>query len=129
MKTNPAAKGAIVKEGDLLVMDYTYDEKTKNTTQTITLSSTGKEISRLSAATGPGYRLEDSIECHGHYNGATPAHTYLNTTISLVQPNPSFGKSLQTTGSTPKNVSSADGGKTWFIPKIDIDTSTCTSSG
>lgn len=127
MKNNPAAKGTIVKEGDLLDIEYEYDEHTSNTTQTVTLE--GKVLSKLSVATGAGYRFQDTIECHGHYNGSTPDHQYLNTTIVLAESNPGFGNSVKHPSSSPSSVSSSDGGKTWSIPKIEISPSTCTSTG
>ena len=127
MKEAPAAKGAIVNPGDLLDIEYDYDGNNKNTTQTVTYH--GKVISKLSVTTGPGYRFEDTIECHGHYDAPVPGQTYINTTIVLATENSDFAKTLYHNGSTPTSVESSDGGKTWSVPQIQIEESTCVSTG
>lgn len=127
LSVKPAGKGAIVQPGDLIDIAYDFDEKSGNTTQTIALGGTG--ISQLSVATGPGYRFEDTIECHGDYNAPVPAQTYVNTSIVLAERNPSFNGIVYANASTPTSIESSDGGKSWIVPEIHIQASTCASDG
>lgn len=113
----------------MIEMDYVYDEASQNTTQTMRLQGSNSVLSTLNVHTGPGYQFHDRIECHGWKSAATPAHTYYNTTLTLVKANPGFNSTLQHPGSTPASFSSSDGGKTWTIPRIDLDASTCADPG
>lgn len=104
-------------------ISYSYDERSQKSTQTGALHCSGQIITQLTSDNGPGLQYHQRVECHGQYNTTTPSHTYLNTTIKLSHRNPYFA--LDINQATPEKATSTDGGRTWFIPRIDIAASTC----
>jgi len=121
--TGDAAQGALVSPGDQIVIEYDYDSSSGMTTQTASVN--GNTVSSVTQPGALGYRFADTIECHANV-GATPEHTYTDTTITLAGSNPSFNANLNAAdGATPTSFSSTDGGTTWYIQTITLPASTC----
>lgn len=58
-------KATLVKPGDMIDIKYAWDGADQNYTQTMQLQGSAALLSSLSWSVGPGYRMDDTIECHG----------------------------------------------------------------
>ena len=115
------------------------------------LASTGRVLAELTRPTGGGKSFGPDVECHGDFlvsisflrfpsasldfmhdrdtvlmvstQITTPAHSYFDTTITLSRPWPYLQP--ETSGATPQEIFSNDGGITYYIPEIHFEESEC----
>lgn len=107
-------------------LNYTLiDKKSYLWAQTMSDAVTGKLLSSFQKTSGPMLGWGTAIECND-YNGVActgtvAQQTYVNSTIILDAADSTFINTLGTSGgATYSKMSTADGGKTWTIPKITI---------
>ncbi|GIZ41176.1 hypothetical protein CKM354_000449100 [Cercospora kikuchii] len=114
--------------GAELKIQITYDDVTKKHDHT--LSVDGEIISQLPvtddelnlvAGRGVGFRTQ--VECQLEVCGNVSSHDYLNTTIVLDSPDPSFAK-WKETFNTRGDLKTADGGLTWTVDRIVVNSVT-----
>jgi hypothetical protein len=80
------------------------------------------------ASGGKALNWYAEVECQAQAKGATPAHTYHDTTITLAKADMSFGSTLDTNHSSNSQLHTPDNGKTWKVSTINIHAYDCTPS-
>ncbi|KAL9087017.1 MAG: hypothetical protein Q9165_006845 [Trypethelium subeluteriae] len=114
-----------VSGGAPVVVEYAYNYNAGSYTQ---ISNTnGAVLSYETAGFGAGYIFAPTVQCDGSAIGTVPAHTYVNTTIILALQNPDFNTTATITfnNANMTDMTTNDGGKTWFISEINMFESYC----
>ncbi|KAI9712404.1 MAG: hypothetical protein M1820_001617 [Bogoriella megaspora] len=124
---NNVGSYAPVSKDDMVTIKYTYQEESQTWNQQALKN--GVEISSFSSnAAQHAYRWGPYVECQQQAeinNQPSPGHTYHNTKIVLNAPNPNYGQSLQKKYSHDTGFQTPDGGKTWQVATIWMETSPC----
>ncbi|KAI3394982.1 hypothetical protein diail_2040 [Diaporthe ilicicola] len=109
-----------------IVFNYTLvDKSTYLWEQTMTDAITGKVLATYQKTSGAMKLWNTAIELQD-YNGNDPSGTtepqyYVNTTITLAEADNSYSSGIYVeSGATHTDMTTIDGGKTWFIEKITI---------
>ncbi|KAH6987151.1 hypothetical protein EDB80DRAFT_655440 [Ilyonectria destructans] len=109
--------------GDKLTFHYKYNDSTGEYDQTAAIN--GKIVSSLSTSSGFAEGWGTAVECQDSACvGTTAAHKYLSTTIILNATDATFGDTLVLTEATSSGLSTTDGGKTWKVDTINIQSHT-----
>lgn len=92
--------------------------------QTVTNADTGAALSSYDIDVGEGATMTGygtGTECNDGCTGTIAAQTYEDTTITLLEADPTFGDTIASAaGATYEGLSSSEGGKVWTISKINI---------
>ncbi|KKY29679.1 hypothetical protein UCDDA912_g10398 [Diaporthe ampelina] len=109
-----------------IFINYTLaDKSTYLWEQTMTDAVTGEVLATYKKTSGPMRFWNTAIEKQDS-NGADPTGTnepqyYVNTTIALAEADESYSNGIYgSNGATFTDMTTSDGGKTWFIEKITI---------
>ncbi|KAL6408904.1 hypothetical protein AUP68_07852 [Ilyonectria robusta] len=109
--------------GDNLTFHYKYNDSTRKYDQTVAIN--GKIVSSLSTSSGFAEGWGTAVECQDDACvGTTAAHKYLSTTIILNATDATFGDTLGLNKATSSGLSTTDGGKTWKVATINIQSHT-----
>ncbi|KAF7118662.1 hypothetical protein CNMCM5793_008200 [Aspergillus hiratsukae] len=109
--------------GDKLTMHYKYNDSTGNYDQSVAIN--GEVVSTLSTNSGQAQGWGTAVECQDDAcYSTTAAHQYLDTTIILNSADSSFGNTLAINEATSSGLTTSDGGKTWSVATINIDSHT-----
>ncbi|EIW86095.1 hypothetical protein CONPUDRAFT_114224 [Coniophora puteana RWD-64-598 SS2] len=124
--TNAQTAGAYVpvSEGDMLDMDFNYDDSTGTTVQNVYRD--GQLLSTFTSSSGRPYAWNIAVECQDNVSGNMPAHTYHNTQIMLGAADPDWGSTLSKTGTSDSGLLTPDGGLTWIVDTVNVDSYPCT---
>ncbi|KAH7128104.1 hypothetical protein B0J11DRAFT_566788 [Dendryphion nanum] len=106
------------KPNDQITMHYKYDDKTGNYTQTVSLN--GQQKHTLSTKDGHAMGWGSAVECAENNCGTVPAHSWVNTTITLNTPDPNYIRTMGKGQGVTGDMSTSDGGKTWKVSTIKI---------
>ncbi|KAF2237077.1 hypothetical protein EV356DRAFT_497375 [Viridothelium virens] len=109
-----------IGKGAPVVVEYTYNYNAGSYTQ-ISVSN-GAVLSYETAGFGVGYIFSPTVQCDGNAIGTVPAHTYVNTTIILALHDPNFNTTatINFNNANMTDMTTNDGGKTWFISEINM---------
>ncbi|ROW00700.1 hypothetical protein VSDG_03288 [Cytospora chrysosperma] len=117
-----------------IIFNYTLiDKSTYTWEQTMTDAVTGDLLATYQKKSGPMNLWNTAIELQDN-NGVAASGTiepqyYVNTTIYLDAADESYGTSMYTeSGASSTDMTTTDGGKTWFIEKITIPAMESSSS-
>ncbi|CEL11203.1 hypothetical protein ASPCAL14306 [Aspergillus calidoustus] len=109
--------------GDEITMHYVYNESTGEYDQTVSIN--GQVVSTLSTSSGQAQGWGTAVECQDDACQSTAAaHQYLSTTITLDSADNSFGNTLALNEADSSGLTTVDGGKTWTVETINIDSHT-----
>ncbi|KAI0484041.1 hypothetical protein GGR56DRAFT_668639 [Xylariaceae sp. FL0804] len=109
--------------GDELLMQYVYNDSTGEYDQTVSIN--GQVVSTLSTSSGEAQGWGTAVECQDDACTSTvAAHEYMNTTIILDSADMSFGDTLALNEATSSGLTTADGGTTWTVSRISIQSHT-----
>ncbi|EIW86114.1 hypothetical protein CONPUDRAFT_44252, partial [Coniophora puteana RWD-64-598 SS2] len=124
--TNAQTAGAYVPviEGDMLDMDFNYDDSTGTTVQNVYRD--GQLLSTFTSTSGRPYAWNIAVECQDNVSGNMPAHTYRSTQIVLGAADPDWGSTLYKAGTSDSSLSTPDGGLTWVVDTVNVDSYPCT---
>jgi hypothetical protein len=100
-----------------------YNDGTAKYDQTVSLD--GTVVSTISTDSGKAQGWGTAVECQQAACGLVPAHKYVDTTLIMDVADPNYDQTKGVTGATGDLVT-ADGGKTWTIGTISIDSHTYT---
>lgn len=109
--------------GSRVTFHYKYNDGTAKYDQTVALN--GVVVSSLSTSSGKAQGWGTAVECQGAACGTVPAHQYVGTTLVMNVADPNYYKTKGVTGATG-NMVTKDGGKTWTIDTISIQSHTYT---
>ncbi|KAH7082544.1 hypothetical protein BKA63DRAFT_133455 [Paraphoma chrysanthemicola] len=112
------AKGANAVAGDKITMHYTYNDASGNYTQSVLLN--GKQVSTLSTSDGHAEGFGSAVECAAEDCGTIPAHSWIDTVITLNTADPNYSRTLGKGNGVTGDMSTSDGGKTWKVTTINI---------
>ncbi|EMR64176.1 hypothetical protein UCREL1_8844 [Eutypa lata UCREL1] len=109
--------------GDELEMHYVYNDSTGEYDQTVSIN--GQVVSTLSTSSGNAEGWGTAVECQvDACTGTVAAHEYTSTTIILNEADSSFGDTLALNEATSSGLTTSDGGKTWSVDTISIQSHT-----
>lgn len=91
----------------------------------IQLDAIGTGISNLTIEAP--WQWWPKTECQCGFAGVIPAHSYVQTEITLMQPVVNWGSTADFHKANASIPTSDDGGLTWKIDSIDIEDSNCES--
>ncbi|KAJ4350482.1 uncharacterized protein N0V89_009103 [Didymosphaeria variabile] len=100
-----------------------YNDDTAKYDQTVSLD--GTVVSEISTDSGKAQGFGTAVECQQAACGTVPAHKYVDTTLIMDVADADYDQTKGTTGATGDMVT-ADGGKTWTIETISIESHTYT---
>ncbi|KAJ5803589.1 uncharacterized protein N7503_006039 [Penicillium pulvis] len=108
----------VATPGNRVTMHYKFDESTGNYTQTVLVNN--KSVSTLSTSDGWAEGWGSAVECATTDCGTVDAHYWINTKITLSAADPGYIDTLALGEGVSGNMTTADGGKTWIVPRINI---------
>lgn len=91
----------------------------------IQLDALGQGISNLTMEAP--WQWWPKTECQCGAKGVIPAHSYVQTVITLMKPVADWGNTADFHKATATKPRSDDGGLTWKVDSIDIEDSNCES--
>ncbi|KAL5456072.1 hypothetical protein PMIN07_006806 [Paraphaeosphaeria minitans] len=100
-----------------------YNDATAKYDQDVSLD--GTVVSTISTDSGKAQGWGTAIECQQAACGTVPAHKYVDTKLMMDVADPDYIQTKGVTGASGDMVT-ADGGKTWTIETINIDSFTYT---
>ncbi|CAI7587467.1 unnamed protein product [Penicillium bialowiezense] len=105
---------------DRINMHYIYNDSTGEYDQSAAIN--GEIVSTLSASSGQAQRWDVAVECQvDACTRRSPSHKYVDTTVILNEANPDWSQGLYTKWSTNSGLQSTDGGKTWTVSTIELN--------
>ncbi|KAK4031252.1 hypothetical protein C8A01DRAFT_21501 [Parachaetomium inaequale] len=104
--------------GDQITMHYKYDDSTGNYTQYVSIN--GNLVHTLSTSDGHALGFGSAVECAETNCGVVPAHTWINTVITMDVADPNYINTLGKGQGVTGDMVTGDGGKTWTVSKISI---------
>lgn len=119
------APGETAHEGDHITMHYKYSHKTGNYTQHVLVN--GKHVSELSTKDAHAQGWGSAVECAEDNCGTMGAHSWIDVTITMDQPDPTYIQTLNQGAGVTGDLITNDGGKTWTVAKIGIPAFTFSS--
>ncbi|KAI1084175.1 hypothetical protein F5B20DRAFT_523938 [Whalleya microplaca] len=109
--------------GDELEMHYVYNDSTGEYDQSVAIN--GEVVSTLSTSSGNAEGWGTAVECQvDACTGTVAAHQYVSTTVILDSADESFGDTLALNEATSSGLTTSDGGKTWKVNTINIQSHT-----
>ncbi|KAJ5890431.1 uncharacterized protein N7473_006659 [Penicillium subrubescens] len=109
--------------GDKLTMHYKYNDSTGKYDQSVAIN--GSIVSTLSTDDGHAQGWGTAVECQDDAcKSSVAAHQYLSTKIILDSADASFGDTLVLTEASSSGLKTTDGGKTWAVSTISINSHT-----
>ncbi|KAI5361684.1 hypothetical protein Slin14017_G084170 [Septoria linicola] len=120
-ETQQMGEYVVAEEGARVGFYYEYNDSTKEYDQTVSVN--GKVVSKISTSSGVAQGWGTAVECQSAACGTVPAHKYVDTTLTMDVADPDYDQTKGTTGATGEMVT-ADGGKTWTIAEIAIESHT-----
>ncbi|GME33922.1 hypothetical protein L218DRAFT_991829 [Neofusicoccum parvum] len=114
------------RPGDQVTMHYRFDDATGNYTQVVSVN--GVSVSQISTNSGHAQGWGTALECTTRPCGSVPAHSWINTVITMNSPDPNY---IQTNWKGPGvtgDLKTTDGGLTWRVDKISIPAYTFTTA-
>lgn len=102
----------------------TFDPGSGVASQTVTLA--GQVLSTLETSTGFPYYFDIAVECQADASGMTPEHYYHSTQIVLSQADMNWPNTLYKSDSSDSGISTPDGGQTWVVDTVTVDSANCT---
>ena len=121
--TQKMGKAVPADPGSKVTFHYKYNDATKKYDQTVALN--GVVVSSLSTDSGKAQGWGTAVECQQAACGTAPAHQYINTKLVMDVADPRYDRTKGVTGATG-NMVTKDGGKTWTIDTISIQSYTYT---
>ncbi|OAG11751.1 uncharacterized protein CC84DRAFT_48667 [Paraphaeosphaeria sporulosa] len=121
--TQQMGKFVTADPGSSVTFHYKYNDGTAKYDQTVSLD--GTVVSTLSTDSGKAQGWGTAVECQQAACGTVPAHKYVDTTLIMDVADPNYEQTKGVTGATGDLVT-ADGGKTWTIETISIESHTYT---
>ncbi|KAJ5217693.1 uncharacterized protein N7469_011318 [Penicillium citrinum] len=113
--------------GDKVTMHYVYNDSTGGYDQSAAIN--GKIVSTISTDSGHATRWDVTVECQeGTCLGRSAAHKYIDTTIVLNEADPSWSEGLYTKWQKNSGLQTADGGKTWTLDRLSLESHQFTES-
>ena len=103
-----------------------FDDSTGNYTQYVSVN--GVQVHTLSTSDGQAQGWGSAVECAADDCGTVPAHSWINTTITLDTADPNYDQTNAKGEGVTGNMSTSDGGITWTVTTIDIPEFTFGSS-
>lgn len=87
----------------------------------------GHQVSTLSTSDGHALGWGSAVECAEQNCGTIPAHSWIDTAITLDSADPAYDQTLGKGEGVTGEMSSTDGGITWTVTDIGIPEFTFTS--
>jgi hypothetical protein len=116
-------KYVTAEPGSSVTFHYKYNDATAKYDQTVSVD--GTVVSSLSTDSGKAQGWGTAVECQQAACGTVPAHKYIDTKLIMDVADPNYIKTKGVTGATG-DMKTADGGKTWTIDTISIESHTYT---
>ncbi|KAK7756009.1 hypothetical protein SLS62_001952 [Diatrype stigma] len=114
VQTDPtAAQGS-----NQITMHYKFDDASGNYTQLVSIN--GKQVAELSTSSGQAQGWGSAVECAEENCGTVPAHSWINTKITLDTADPNYDQTLGKGQGVTGDMSTSDGGITWDVTTIEI---------
>ncbi|KAL5408386.1 hypothetical protein PMIN06_006136 [Paraphaeosphaeria minitans] len=121
--TQEMGKYVTASPGSSVTFHYKYNDATAKYDQDVSLD--GTVVSTISTDSGKAQGWGTAIECQQAACGTVPAHKYVDTKLMMDVADPDYIQTKGVTGASGDMVT-ADGGKTWTIETINIDSFTYT---
>ncbi|GAB7362894.1 hypothetical protein MBLNU230_g3196t1 [Neophaeotheca triangularis] len=103
---------------DYVNFHYKLNDDTGDYDQVVSLN--GVTVSTLSTSSGQARGWGSNVECASGYCGTVPAHSWIDVTITMDQPDPRYVRTLYKSSGVTGDLVTGDGGKTWTVDRIEI---------